>query len=61
MDARFASWRRRYPDGWDDATAAQVLAAARRLEVDVCDLAGIEPAAVDRLRWTARAFAEARA
>ncbi len=60
MDARFSSWRRRYPDGWDDATAARVLAAARRLEADVCELAGIEPAAVDRLRWTGRAFSAAR-
>jgi len=61
MEARFASWRRRYPDGWDDATWRAVRARAERLEADVCRAAGIEPDDVRRLPWTAEAFRVARA
>jgi hypothetical protein len=69
MDARFASWRRRYPptdaaptrDGaWDEATFAAVRRRAARLEVDVCRAAGIAPADVRRLAWTGRAIRAAR-
>jgi putative nucleotidyltransferase with HDIG domain len=60
LDARFASWDRRYPDPWDAATRRAVRAAADRLEADVCGLAGVEPAAVRRVRWTAAALATAR-
>ena len=71
MEERFASWRRRYPSGpgervpgervagaagWDDDVAARVLERARRLERDVCALAGVEPAQVRRLRWSRRAL-----
>jgi len=50
MDARFASWRRRYPqrvvdgrsDGWDERTWQAVRERARRLEADVCRAAGIQ-------------------
>jgi predicted hydrolase (HD superfamily) len=68
MDARFASWRRRYPagphedgrpTGWDDATARLVRARAATLEADVCAAAGIVPEQVGRLRWARRALAEA--
>jgi len=61
MGARFASWRRRYPDGWDDATWRTVRARAERLEAEVCRAAGITPAEVRRLPWTAVAFRAARA
>ena len=64
MAERFASWRRRYPDGWDPATWAAVERRARRLEGDVCRGAGVEPAEVRRLRWTGdtlRAATAARA
>jgi HD domain-containing protein len=60
MDARFASWRRRYPTGWDEATAATVRARAARLEADVCRAAGVRPEEVRRLLWTGRAFRTAR-
>jgi HD superfamily phosphodiesterase len=69
MDARFASWRRRYPRietgrrgrGWADAETQAVRARADRLERDVCAAAGVSPADVRRLRWTGAALREARA
>ena len=67
MDARFASWRRRYPpsapghDGaWDDATFVAVRRRAERLEADVCRAAGVAPEEVRRLRWTGAALRSAR-
>jgi hypothetical protein len=59
LEARFASWRRRYPDAWDDATVARVRSAAERLEADVCALAGVAPDSVRRLPWTGAALREA--
>lgn len=59
MDERFRSWHRRYPDGWDAAVAATVVARARELERDVCAAAGIEPEQVRRLRWSRRTLREA--
>lgn len=56
MDARFGSWRRRYPDAWDAATERQVRTRANRLEADVCRAAGIEPGQVRRLPWTGAAL-----
>jgi hypothetical protein len=61
MAARFASWRWRHPDRWDDATWRAVRARAERLEGEVCRAAGITPAEVRRLSWTADAFRAARA
>ena len=61
MDARFQSWARRYPGGWDDATAARVRARAARLEADVCRAAGVRPGEVRRLAWTGPALRAARA
>jgi HD domain-containing protein len=73
MDARFASWRRRYPLGtvregpggtvgaWDESAMAAVRARAARLETDVCRAAGIAPAEVRRLPWTGAALRAARA
>jgi hypothetical protein len=72
MEARFASWRRRYPDGpagpdanggdrggWDGELATAVRARAAALEADVCAAAGITPPEVRRLRWARRAMAAA--
>jgi 5'-deoxynucleotidase YfbR-like HD superfamily hydrolase len=56
LDARFASWDRRYPDAWDAGTRRAVREAAERLETDVCALAGVAPEAVRRMWWTAAAF-----
>ena len=71
MDARFASWRRRYPSAigrspgrvsaWDETELAAVRARAARLEADVCRAAGVAPNQVRRLAWTARAMRSARA
>lgn len=61
MDARFASWARRYPGAWDAATAAAVRARAGRLEAEVCAAAGVTPSEVRRLAWTASAWRQARA
>lgn len=60
MEARFASWRKRYPTGWDAPTAATVRARAARLEADLCRAAGVRPDEVRRLAWTDRAFRAAR-
>ena len=68
MDARFESWRRRYPRvgvegreiGWDDAELRAVKARAERLEADVCRAAGVAPDEVRRLAWTGTALRAAR-
>ena len=59
LDARFASWGRRYPAAWDEATVRAVRAAAERLEANVCGMAGVTPDEVRRLPWTAAAIAAA--
>jgi hypothetical protein len=61
MDQRFASWRRRYPSGWDPTTEATVRERARTLEAAVCGAAGIRAAEVRRLRWSRDALAAAAA
>jgi hypothetical protein len=66
MDARFASWRRRYPrvegggTAWDEADLRAVRARAARLEADVCRAANVTPDGVRRLRWTGDALRAAR-
>jgi hypothetical protein len=68
MDARFSSWRRRYPRrrgkgrvaGWSAADLGAVRARADRLEADVCRAAGVAPSDVRRLAWTALALRAAR-
>jgi putative nucleotidyltransferase with HDIG domain len=74
MDARFASWRRRYPpatttakvaqagraEAWDARTFDAVRARAARLETDVCRAAGVAPGDVRRLAWTGAAIRSAR-
>lgn len=71
VDARFASWARRYPPidrvtaghatgqdeaGWDSATFERVRARVGRLERDVCAAAAVRPEQVRRLAWTAAAL-----
>ena len=64
LDARFASWRRRYPRfdaegrtvGWDDAAVVAVRDRVARLEALVCGHAGVAPGSVRRLPWTAAAL-----
>jgi hypothetical protein len=60
MADRFASWRRRYPDSWDERTWQAVSASAARLEADVCRAAGIAPDGVRRLAWTGAALRAVR-
>jgi hypothetical protein len=60
MDARFASWRRRYPDGWSAAGEAVARSRAARLETSVCAHAGVAAGEVRRLRWTGPAIRAAR-
>jgi hypothetical protein len=61
MDERFASWRRRYPDGWADGVADLVQLRAHDLERRVCAAAGTSPRDVRRLRWSRRALREVAA
>ena len=61
MAARFASWRRRYPEGWSVEEARVVFERARRLVADVCRAAGVAPEDVRRLAWTGPALESARA
>ena len=56
MSARFASWGRRYPDGWDAQTAGRVRARAHALEADVCARLAIGSGDVSRLPWTAETW-----
>ncbi len=71
VDARFASWERRYPPvsraslstreeqagaGWDRATLGLVRERVARLERDVCSIAGTRPEHVRRLAWTGSAL-----
>jgi hypothetical protein len=59
MAARFESWAKRYPDGWDATTSAAVRRRAERLEADVCARLDIGPREVARLPWTAVALRRA--
>jgi hypothetical protein len=60
MDARFADWRRRYPDSWSAGDDARARTRAQALEAAACARAGVAPAMVGRLRWTGPAFRAAR-
>jgi hypothetical protein len=64
MEARFASWARRYPtaagDAAEAARVARMRAGATALEDAVCGRAGVRPSDVRRLAWTGRAIAVAR-
>jgi len=58
MSARFARWARHRPRGWSDP-GGSARARAERLEREVCDLAGVEPGAIRRLRWVHAAITRA--
>jgi Flp pilus assembly protein CpaB len=60
MDARFADWRRRYPDGWSARDDAGARTRAAALEAIACAHAGVAPTMVGRLRWTGPALKGAR-
>jgi HD superfamily phosphodiesterase len=60
MAQRFASWERRYPDGWSSDERRIARARAERLEADVCGAAGVRPEEIGRLRWTSAAIRAAR-
>jgi hypothetical protein len=60
MTDRFESWARRYPGVWTPAETATARDRAARLESAVCELAGVGPADVRRLRWTGGALRRAR-
>ncbi len=60
LHTRFAGWRARFPETWDDATWRDVRARAAELEAAVCGDAGVDPDAVRRMRWTAAALRTAR-
>lgn len=69
MAERFASWNRRYPPEerarrargvWSAETLAAVRRRAEKLETRVCEIAGVGPADLRRLRWTGRALRLAR-
>lgn len=56
MAERFASWERRYPDGWDAERRREVRARAEALEDAVCGALAIRPDDVRRFPWTSAAF-----
>jgi hypothetical protein len=59
MSARFARWARRRPRRWSDPEGT-AWGRATRLERQVCELAGIDPGEVRRLRWVDGAIARTR-
>ena len=68
MADRFAHWIKRYPPqertsvlagGWSSDTLALVRARSERIERMACELAGVAPEQVRRLRWTGAAMREA--
>jgi hypothetical protein len=59
MDARFRSWQRRYPDGWEPALRVRVRDRAQALERRLLDELGVASRDVRRLPWVRRAMAAA--
>jgi hypothetical protein len=68
MARRFASWSRRYPPAerasrtrgdWTAETVESVRERSEEIERRVCEIAGVSPAQVRRLRWTSREIAAA--
>ncbi|CAN5608845.1 hypothetical protein BH23CHL7_BH23CHL7_12730 [soil metagenome] len=57
MAARFAEWRRRYPD--DVAGNDRAEMRAQELELDVCGVAGVAAQDIGRRRWVRSALAAA--
>ena len=48
VDERFAKWHAQWPDSADLDAAHE---RARRLEAEMCELAGVRPEDVERLSW----------
>jgi putative nucleotidyltransferase with HDIG domain len=59
LEQRFARWERRHPEQAERLSRAHE--RARLLERALCDQVGVEPCAVERLRWVDDAMARARA
>jgi HD superfamily phosphodiesterase len=57
LDKRFERWYRRYQD---DPRTAVAHERFRRLEAELCALAGVAPDAVERLPWVDAALRQAR-
>jgi HD superfamily phosphodiesterase len=53
LDDRFARWHERYPDSPDLDTAHE---RARRLELEMCELAGVRPEDVRLNAWVSQAL-----
>ncbi len=53
LDERFAIWHEQHPDSPALALAQE---RARRLELEICELAGMRPEDVERLSWVAEAM-----
>ena len=60
MADRFASWERRYPDGWSPEEAEAARGRADELEAEVCCVAGVAPGEVRRMPWTGAAIRAAQ-
>ncbi|HVM29794.1 MAG TPA: HD domain-containing protein [Candidatus Limnocylindrales bacterium] len=58
MAARFADWRRRYPEVPERTALAEE--RAQLLEQDVCMAGGLRPEDVERLAWAAEAIERVR-
>jgi putative nucleotidyltransferase with HDIG domain len=58
LDERFERWYRRYPDNPMEPIAHERF---RRLEAELCALAGVTPDEVERLPWVDAALRRARA
>jgi hypothetical protein len=58
LDERFDRWVRRHPESTEQL--AQARERARRLELEVCDLAGLRPGDIRRLAWAEEALRTAR-
>ncbi|MEA2677025.1 MAG: uncharacterized protein QOJ81_1166 [Chloroflexota bacterium] len=58
LDERFERWYRRYPDSPMEPIAHERL---RRLEAELCEMAGVKPPKVSRLAWVDAALHAARA
>jgi putative nucleotidyltransferase with HDIG domain len=53
LEERFARWHERYPDSPD---LDQAKTRMRVLELEICDLAGIQPSEVARVDWVGEAL-----
>ena len=59
LEKRFDRWHRKHPEMRERLDAA--FEVARRLETSLCEVIGIQPGQVERLRWVEDAMSRARA